>query len=66
MRFFFHPEADKEFQESIRYYEDCRSGLGLEFAEEIYVRGGQRSDRPTIWVAGISPPYRFVRYEVVE
>ena len=36
MTFSFHPRADAEFDEAVRYYEDCQSGLGLEFAEEVY------------------------------
>jgi hypothetical protein len=36
MRFYFHPLADTEFDEAIRYYEQCEPGLGLELAEEVY------------------------------
>ncbi len=32
MKFSFHPEAEKEFDESIEYYENIRPGLGYEFA----------------------------------
>jgi hypothetical protein len=32
MRFYFHPLADTEFEEAIRYYEQCEPGLGLELA----------------------------------
>lgn len=31
----FHPEAQLEFRESAAYYEGCRSGLGVDFADEI-------------------------------
>jgi len=37
MRFYFHPQADDEFNEAVRYYEDCQPGLGIEFAEEVYL-----------------------------
>ena len=46
MRFPFHPEADKEFDESVRYYENFRAGLGLEFAEEIYATIARISEYP--------------------
>jgi hypothetical protein len=36
MRFKFHPAADAEFDVAVEYYEQCQSGLGLEFAEEVY------------------------------
>lgn len=32
MNFSFHPEADEEFGEGVTYYEDCESGLGLDFS----------------------------------
>lgn len=36
MRFFFHEAAEAELDEAVDYYEGCRSGLGLEFAEEVF------------------------------
>lgn len=36
MRFYFHPQADHEFDDAVRYYEDSQIGLGIEFAEEVY------------------------------
>ncbi len=36
MKYFFHPDAREEFLEAIDYYESCSSGLGLEFADEVY------------------------------
>src|SRR3990172_5701685 len=36
MKFYFHPEAEAEFDRSVEYYEQCQPGLGLEFAEEVY------------------------------
>ena len=35
MKYSFHPEAKEEFLEAIDYYESRRTGLGLEFANEI-------------------------------
>jgi plasmid stabilization system protein ParE len=36
MTFRFHPEAAAEFDEATGYYESQQTGLGLEFAEEVY------------------------------
>ena len=36
MTYSFHPEAEIEFNNAIDYYEECRVGLGLEFAGEVY------------------------------
>ena len=33
MRFYFHPDADVEFDSAVEYYEQGQPGLGLEFAE---------------------------------
>lgn len=35
MRHDFHPEARLEFRESAAFYEGCRPGLGVAFADEI-------------------------------
>jgi hypothetical protein len=49
--FSFHPRADAEFDEAVRYYEDCQSGLGLEFAEEVYAAIRRVSEYPDAWSA---------------
>lgn len=36
MKFSFHPAAEKELNDAVDYYNECQSGLGLEFAKEIY------------------------------
>jgi len=36
MKFYFHPDAEAEFDTAVEYYEQFQEGLGLEFAEEIY------------------------------
>jgi hypothetical protein len=36
MKYFFHPSARIEFNEAIGYYEDCQTGLGKDFAKEIF------------------------------
>jgi len=30
MNYSFHPEAEKELNEAIDYYEGCKNGLGLD------------------------------------
>jgi hypothetical protein len=49
--FSFHPRADAEFNEAVRYYEDCQAGLGLEFAEEVYAAIRRVSEYPDAWSA---------------
>jgi len=29
MKFWFHPVADKEFDQAVQYYEECQLGLDL-------------------------------------
>ena len=36
MNFNFHPEAEIEFNEAIDYYEKIETGLGYDFAIEVY------------------------------
>lgn len=36
MIFLFHPEAEKELNAAIDYYEDCNKGLGYDFAIEVH------------------------------
>ncbi len=36
MTYSFHSEAELEFNDAIDHYEECRNGLGFEFASEIY------------------------------
>jgi len=35
VRFYFHEHAETEFDRIVEYYEDCRRGLGIEFAQEV-------------------------------
>ena len=49
MRFCFHPLAEIELDESIRYYEDCEPGLGIELAEEVYSAIRRVSEYPEAW-----------------
>ena len=36
MRFYFREHAETEFDKAVDFYEDCRYGLGVEFAQEVY------------------------------
>ena len=36
MRYYFHEHAETEFDRAVEYYEDCRHGLGIDFAQEVY------------------------------
>ena len=36
MNYFFHPEAQAEFNEAVVYYEECEPGLGEDFVFEVY------------------------------
>jgi plasmid stabilization system protein ParE len=35
MNYFFHPEARQELLDAIKYYNECGSGLGYIFMEEV-------------------------------
>ena len=49
MLYFFHPDAEIEFNEAIDYYEKCKSGLGLEFAYEVQRTIERILKFPTAW-----------------
>lgn len=36
MRYSFHPAAEAELNQAVDYYDECQTGLGLEFLKEIY------------------------------
>jgi len=36
LKYSFHPAAERELNDTVDYYNECRGGLGLEFAKEIY------------------------------
>jgi plasmid stabilization system protein ParE len=36
MKFFLYDAAETELDRAVAYYESCRIGLGIEFAEEVY------------------------------
>jgi len=36
LKYSFHPDAEKELNDAIDYYNECQNGLGLDFAKEVY------------------------------
>ena len=49
MRFYFHEYAETEFTKAIDYYENCRHGLGIEFAQEVYAAIDRIIRFPEAW-----------------
>jgi len=49
MKFYFHPQANTELDETVQYYENCQIGLGLEFAGEIYAAIQRIIEYPDAW-----------------
>ena len=49
MRFFFHEQAEAEFDSAVEYYESCRYGLGMEFAQEVYATIERIIQYPEAW-----------------
>ena len=49
MKYFFHPEAEVEFAEAIEYYEKKESGLGYDFAVEVYSAIERTMAFPKAW-----------------
>jgi len=49
MNFLFHPEAEIEFNKSIDYYEEIESGLGYDFALEVYSTIKRSVEFPDAW-----------------
>jgi hypothetical protein len=36
LNYFFHPDAEKELDEAIAYYNGCQNDLGLEFSQKKF------------------------------
>ena len=49
MKYFFHPSARIELNNAIDYYEKCKTGLGSEFAKEIYSTIQRIIQLPEAW-----------------
>ena len=49
MNYSFHPAAEKEFYQAIDYYEEIESGLGYDFALEVYATIQRSIGYPEAW-----------------
>ena len=49
MKFYFHPDAQAEFDKAVEYYEQLQPGLGIELAEEIYATITRMIQYPDAW-----------------
>lgn len=49
MKFYFHRYAEQELDQAVQYYEDCRDGLGIEFAEDVYATIERIIKYPDAW-----------------
>jgi plasmid stabilization system protein ParE len=49
MKYVFHPQARRELNKTIDYYEDCKKGLGKAFAKEVYNAIQRIIEFPDAW-----------------
>ncbi len=49
MKYSFHPSAKMELSEAAHYYETFRTGLGAEFAKEVYSTVRRITEFPEAW-----------------
>lgn len=49
MKFYFHPDAEEEFTQVVEHYEQCKAGLGIDFAEEVYATISRIMQYPDAW-----------------
>ena len=49
MKFYFHEEAETEFDKAVAYYEECHLGLGLESSQELYAAIAWQGQFPEAW-----------------
>jgi plasmid stabilization system protein ParE len=49
MNFYFHPEAEEEFNNAVDYYEDISPGLGYDFALEVHSTIKRVVEFPKAW-----------------
>jgi len=49
MKYTFCPEAEEELNRAIEYYEECKIGLGEEFAREVFTTIQRILNYPNAW-----------------
>ncbi|WMJ08145.1 hypothetical protein [Nitrosomonas sp. sh817] len=49
MSYWFHPDAESEFNQAIDYYEEIETGLGYDFAIEVYTTIQRSLIYPNAW-----------------
>jgi len=49
MNYWFHPDAESEFNQAIDYYEAIETGLGYDFAIEVYATIQRSLTYPNAW-----------------
>jgi hypothetical protein len=49
MIYSFHPDAELELNASVDYYQECKDGLGAEFAYEVQKTIQRILEYPTAW-----------------
>jgi len=49
MTYSFHPDAELELNISVEYYQECKDGLGGEFAYEVQKTIQRILEFPTAW-----------------
>lgn len=49
MSYWFHPDAESEFNQAVDYYEEIEAGLGYDFAVEIYATIQRSLTYPSAW-----------------
>ena len=49
MILYFHPDAKQDLRDAISYYNDCKTGLGQQFASQVQKSLHQIQDFPEAW-----------------
>lgn len=49
MKYTFHPDAELEFEDAIKYYQEHQKGLGYDFSVEVYSAIKRILNNPHAW-----------------